>query len=116
MMGKNTLCDFNTRLKCPLKNGDCPLRDSDFIRDLELFLYSGRTPGSSFPDSSKNGSFGRDLFFSDFFLARRALVFGHDFVEEYAALDLKGEIAMTKRKCRQWVNVRTRWRKNYCAA
>ncbi|MBW1763745.1 MAG: hypothetical protein JRJ23_03245 [Deltaproteobacteria bacterium] len=46
-------------------------------------------------------------------MARRAMVFGDDFVEEYAVLDLKGKIAMTKRKCRKWLGVRARWRTNY---
>ena len=112
-MGKNTQCDFNIQLKCHLKEWVCPLQDSDFIRDLELFLYSGRTPKSCALKTSKNSDFGHSSFFSDFFLARRAMVFGDDFVEEYAVLDLKGKITMTKRKCRKWLGVRARWRTNY---
>jgi len=113
MTGDMHICDYNTRLKCPLKQGSCPFLDSNFIRDLELFLYRNRTPRSCSLRTSESGHFGRGLFFSDFYLARRAMVFGDDFVQEYAVFDLTGKISMTKRKCRHWIRVRTRWKIYY---
>ena len=45
MMGEVRIYSFDIRLKRPLKQEDCPLQNSNFIRDLGLFLYWDSMPG-----------------------------------------------------------------------
>jgi hypothetical protein len=62
-MGEVRIYNFDIRLKRSLKQDNCPLQRSNFIRDLELFYLRGRAPGHTKADTSKRGGFGRDLFF-----------------------------------------------------
>ena len=104
-------CDYNRKLKCKLKNDRCPLQDARFCRDLELFLYVGRTPRSVSLEPIKTHNFAHHNDFLDIIKAFKAMIFADDFIFEYDELCKTGNIDMTYRKCRQWREARAKWRR-----
>ena len=96
-------CHFSPSLKCPYHNNNCPLHDSDFIRDLEVFLYTNRSARALRWEAAPGGKVGTIDFFSHFNLALRIMVFA-DFklMDDYDLYTKTGVLNMTKRKCRRW--------------
>jgi len=104
-------CLYNSKLKCPLKKLQCPLQDTDFIRALELFLFTGRTPHSASMMPATKGQFDADLDFSHYLKAIKAMCFGDDPILEYAEFHENGKINMTQDKCLTWRIARSKWRR-----
>jgi len=114
IMSKNQQCDFNRGLKCNLKRGICPLQDFDFTRDLERFLYTGRTPpGIEFkPLPKSQNAHGFKNYFDE--RAKMATIFSDEIMDDYMQLDNferyeSGKYKMTYRKCRIWESCYQKW-------
>jgi hypothetical protein len=102
-------CSFKIKLPCKFKPTQCPLQDPDFIRDLERFLYQGRTPRSV---SIDNAVYSQNGFKNDrsHFLAINALVFGADFILSYDKYVRTGKLQMSRSLCRNWRQAYSKWK------
>ena len=106
---KGKACLFKEQLACPLKKRSCPLFDSRFTEDLDLYLYKGRSPKGLWV-SPTDGACNTDPFNTQIYRASKSMIFGDvDMYEDYIEYDRTGRIKMTQLKCLAWRQMRMKW-------
>jgi len=103
-------CRHNPPLCCPLTKQVCPLDDKEFLNDLSVYVYKGRTP-KAINLSPSDGSMNSDPMNTQIFRAAKAMIFfDEEMIDDFIRYDQTGKIKMTYRLCRQWRDMRIRWR------
>ena len=106
-MEKNN-CKFNGGLICPVHDWSCPLQDPLFTRDLERFLFTGRTAQSPGFESKIDISVQINKTAEVIRAAKIKIFSEEDLLNDYVKSGT-GKIQITARKCRKWRSMYRAW-------